>query len=297
MKKSLILLVAFAAMVFASCSKDDDDDPSNEVGSITMTTYTDKEVLFYFYTAQNEVITIDWGDDIIEEYRTVKEAKVEQNDQFEYKIGARHSFSQKRGHTIKVTGKLIGLDCSENKLTSLDASKCRSLQELDCNYNEITSLDISKCTSLRELRCIGNELTTLDVSKCTTLTGLWCGANELTALEVSRCAALTTLWCSHNELTALDVSKCTELTHLLCHYNQLSSLDVSKCTELIELACSDNLLSSNALNKIFNDLPKGKIWEEYNHEYQSNIYILGNPGSETCNKSILENKGWKISRY
>lgn len=273
MKKSLILLVAFVAMVFASCSKDD-DDPSNEVGSITMTTFNDEmNIPFYFYTAQNEVITIDWGDDIIEEYRTVKKEK---DDLVEYVISARHSYSQKRGHTIKVTGKLTGLDCTDNKLTSLDISKCRSLQELDCRYNDLTSLDVSRCVLLRELWCEGNEITSLDISKCTALTDLLCG---------------------HNQLTILDVSKCTALTRLECGSNELTSLDISKCTALTRLECDDNSLSSDALNKIFNDLPKGKTWEEHNYKYQSTIYINGNPGTETCNKSIFENKGWEISKY
>lgn len=251
MKKSFILLVAFAAMVFASCSKDD-DDPSNEVGSITMTTFNEINYPFYFYTAQNEVITIDWGDGIIEEYRTVKKEK---DDLVEYVISARHSYSQKRGHTIKVTGKLTGLDCTDNKLTSLDISKCRSLQELDCRYNDLTSLDVSRCVLLREL------------------------------------------WCHGNEITSLDISKCTALTGLLCSSNQLTVLDISKCTVLTRLECDDNSLSSDALNKIFNDLPKGKTWEEYNNKYQSTIYINGNPGTETCDWSIAKNKGWEISRY
>lgn len=314
MKKSFILLVAFVAMVFASCSKDDDDDPSNEVGSITMTTFNDR-VQFYFYTEQNEVFTIDWGDDIIEEYRTVKKEK---DDLVEYTIDAIHSFTQTRGHTIKVTGKLTGLDCRENELTSLDASKCRSLQELSCPYNiltslnvnkcaaltylwcggnELTALDVSKCTALTGLICDGNELTSLDVSKCTALTGLDCGYNQLTSLDVSKCTALTGLECNDNELTSLDVSKCMALTRLWCGGNKLTSLDISKCTALTRLKCDDNSFSSDALNKIFNDLPKGKTWEEYNHEYQSTIYINGNPGTETCNKSIFENKGWKLSIY
>lgn len=115
----------------------------------------------------------------------------------------------------------------------------------------------------------------------------------LTYLDVSKCTALTKLSCSDNNLTSLDVSKNTALTELSCGGNNLTSLDVSKNTALTELWCHNNNLSADALNKIFNDLPQGK---KVNDGYysQSTIYIYNNPGTNTCDKSIATNKGWRV---
>ena len=158
---------------------------------------------------------------------------------------------------------LMTLNCSSNKLTSLDISKCTSLKILDCNNNQLNSLEVSKCTGLTTLACYSNDLTSLDISGCTSLTTLNCSSNQLTSLDVSKCTNLTILDCSRNRLTSLDVSKCTSLTTLNCTYNRLTSLDVSKCTSLTTLNCSSNQLTSldisgctnlTTLDCIFNQL-------------------------------------------
>ena len=189
---------------------------------------------------------------------------------------------------------LIYLSCSSNNLTSLDVSKNTALTYLDCRHNDLTSLDVSKNTELTYLDCSHNDLTSLDVSKNTELTELNCSHNDLTSLDVSKNTALTDLRCyCMKDLTSLDVSGCTALTYLECDDNNLTSLNVSGCTALIYLSCSSNNLTSSALNQIFRDLPQGKKLE-YN-PFQSTISIYGNPGTETCDKSIAENKGWKVN--
>ena len=69
---------------------------------------------------------------------------------------------------------LTVLDCSDNKLTSLDVSKNTALTELWCTNNLLTSLDVSRNTALKHLVCYSNDLTSLDVSKNTTLLTLNC---------------------------------------------------------------------------------------------------------------------------
>ena len=60
-----------------------------------------------------------------------------------------------------------------------------SLQSLDCSLNKLTTLDLSSNTALTTLNCGGNYLTSLDVSGNTALTSLNCGNNQLTSLDVS----------------------------------------------------------------------------------------------------------------
>ncbi|MDR0349648.1 MAG: hypothetical protein LBH90_09190 [Tannerella sp.] len=75
---------------------------------------------------------------------------------------------------------------------------------------------------------------------------------------------------------------------LNCWNNHLSALDVSKNTALTKLECSGNQLSAAALDRIFTDLPNRSGMEA------GEIFIINNPGTETCNRSIATAKNWNI---
>jgi Leucine-rich repeat (LRR) protein len=177
---------------------------------------------------------------------------------------------------------LGGLECTHNQLTSLDVTKCPALEWLECNHNQLTSLDVTKCPALEWLKCESNQLTSLDVTKCPALRSLYCGSNQLTTLDVTKCPALKWLACGANPLTSLDVTHCPALQDLYCYSNQLTSLDVSKCPALQELGCYDNQLTATALDAVFTALPNC-----YGH-----ISISNNPGANSCDRAIAENKGW-----
>ena len=132
--------------------------------------------------------------------------------------------------------KLLDLDCSKNRLTSLNVGDVR---DLICNENQLTSLNVGNCTG--DLRCRDNRLTSLNLSGLETLKGVYCENNELTSLNVSGCGSLRWLHCSNNRLTSLDVSDSRYLVELDCDNNELSSLDVSDC-EYVN--CENNELSS-----------------------------------------------------
>lgn len=332
-----LFIVAMCATVFTACSKDDDSDPfdTGENGVIIMTT-EEEDVYLYIGTAKaGEIITVDWGDGQTQEYKVERQddGTVYATDaRHIYTQSGTHTIkitglvtSLDCGWnyltTLDVSGctSLTGLGCSSNDLTSLDISKCTKLTVLNCDGNELTSLDVSKNTALTVLNCDGNNLTSLDVSKCTALTVLWCPYNKLASLNISGCTALKELVCYINKLTSLDVSKHTALTYLRCSSNDLTSLDVSKNTALIvlecggnqltsldvsknkalgELSCRGNELTSTVLNKIFTDLSQGKTWvDEEGDTRTCQIDISNNPGSDTCNKSIAENKGWIVSNH
>ena len=53
---------------------------------------------------------------------------------------------------------LDSLDCSNNKLTELDASGLTSLFDLSCGENKLTALNVQGCTILKQLDCSANKL-------------------------------------------------------------------------------------------------------------------------------------------
>jgi hypothetical protein len=87
----------------------------------------------------------------------------------------------------------------------------------------------------------------------------------------------------------LDVSKNTELIRLYCGENHLTDLDVSKNTSIEYLDCRENEFSASALNALFETLHSNKI------KGRKTVTIYGNSGTGTCNKSIAEDKNWRVN--
>lgn len=320
-------MVTMCAIAFTACSDDDntkdpiDDDNGGEemITAVYEPEYEWDLDLNIGTFKEGENITIAWGDGGVSEFKSFADTDSwgYGNDELHYAIGqgvVEHKYPNYNAHTITIKGKikefycydvltkldvskcpaLVNLYCGDNNISSLDVSNCTALIELECHENKLTSLGIGKNTALTYLYCRDNYISSLDVSKCTVLTELHCGGNNLTSLDITKNTALTKLWCYHNNLTSLDVTNNIMLIDLSCGNNNLTSLDVSKNTALTYLHCENNNLSASALNKIFNDLPQGKKWNEYGQKKQSTISIGNNPGTNTCDKSIAENKGWSV---
>ena len=124
------------------------------------------------------------------------------------------------------------------------------------------------------------------------ITFLDCGNNGLTSLDLANVPALTELRCYANKLTTLDLSKNSALTTLNCYDNELKSLDTSGLNALKELHCNFNFMNVAALNALFGTLNSTPVVKY--------IYIGNNgpnhdgSGTEGCNKSIAEEKGWLV---
>ena len=170
---------------------------------------------------------------------------------------------------IELFTELRLLNCSWNKLTSLDVSMLPHLQELYCQNNssnafylitqapevpeqaeggfaaaDTASYDaplssngietlIIGSAPLRVLWCYDNNLSALDLSRCSTIEDLDCAFNNISSLDVSGLQYLTKLMCHDNSLTGLDVSANPELTYLWCWNNAFGTLDISRCPKLV----------------------------------------------------------------
>lgn len=173
---------------------------------------------------------------------------------------------------------VLGLDrlkklvCTNNLLSSLDLSKCTSLEELDCdnnllttvgfvktlkkisiNNNKMSTIDLRSHSKLEELYCSNSQVSKLYLDVTTSLRVLNCSSNkQLTVLDVSASRDLTTLDCSDNGLTTLDIGSNLNLTDLNCSKNKLTALNVSHNSKLTKLDCSSNqindITSANGLS-------------------------------------------------
>jgi Leucine-rich repeat (LRR) protein len=75
------------------------------------------------------------------------------------------------------------LNCSRNKLDSLNARNLNDLQKLDCQKNKLVSIDCSNCSRLQILDCKKNKLTKLNLTNCSNIAEFHCAENNLTGLE------------------------------------------------------------------------------------------------------------------
>ena len=106
------------------------------------------------------------------------------------------------------------VDVQKNQISSISSSSLpQSLTALDCSNNKLTTLQI-----------VGKpNLTLLDCSNNTSLTRLECRQNALYNLDVSGCTALTELYCNINQLPQLSLSGLNALSLVQLNGNQIKT--------------------------------------------------------------------------
>ena len=138
---------------------------------------------------------------------------------------------------------LVILQCTDNKLTSLDVSKLTNLDSLYCSSNSLTNLNVTGLSSLTSLGCDENQLTSLNLTGVNNLYVLACNDNQLTGLDLTGISNLNILQCQNNQISTLDLSNQTaSLTSLDCYNNNLVNLTINNLGQLSYLECSNNQL-------------------------------------------------------
>lgn len=195
--------------------------------------------------------------------------------------------------------KLIELNCLKTKITSLTVRNCSTLNRFICDNNEdLRSIYLESLPELGAVTvCNNQQLIKLqtDAEDCPKLEKLDCSSNGLTNLNLSGFAKLKDLNCRGNEVNNLLLGGCVNLHTLACSGNNISELFIDLNEEgkpnfvnLTTLHCGYNQLSEKTLNNLFEGLPK------ITANTIAELTIKGNPGAETCDKEIAENKNWKI---
>lgn len=159
--------------------------------------------------------------------------------------------------------------------------KCKELRSLYVKA-DLTDIDISQAIDLEYLMLEeqrgGRKLKTLDVSRNKKLKVLDYSEIDVPFADVTNNIQLMYLNCSNRDFEGeyidLDFSKNTALRYLNCYWSGLKSLNIKGCKELIYLDADDCDLSDETANKVYSDLPQGKIWEDDdNRTYSSQVRI------------------------
>ena len=200
-------------------------------------------------------------------------------------------------------------------LTSIDLSQCTELVDLTCfTFDSVTSLDLRQNKRLRSLELNGLELTELklqendqlgtieiyhspladvDWEQVPNLSSLMLYNNKFHSLRLNSLSYLHTLKCYVNELTSLDVSALASLRTLDCSQNKLEEVLLNGEAYLSSVSLHTNKLGAEALNAVFTLLrPSSEV--QSRPGVPCPIWIYGNPGTATCDKTIFVDKGWVV---
>ena len=87
-----------------------------------------------------------------------------------------------------------------------------NLDRLFCNNNRLTSLNITKCKLLTALSCENNRLKSLDVSKNVNLESLYCCHHSLKSLKLGRNKSIDNIECyDDSDLRSIDIAGCGDM--------------------------------------------------------------------------------------
>ncbi len=207
--------------------------------------------------------------------------------------------------TITITGKVKKLDCSSNKLLSVDASKALSLEQLLVDDNEITSITLGELPNLVRLYVGSNHLTSIDLSGLPQLADFSCWGNKLVSIDLSHNANLGSLVCRENLLTGtLDLSHCPLLQELSCFNNNIEEIKLATNNRLGHLEIQRNKIKGDAMVQLLSALPEYRAfaaddWDDYMGLNPQGIYLLeitdleGNFAYED-EVAIATAKGWPV---
>ena len=178
-----------------------------------------------------------------------------------------------------------------DKIKSLEGiGDFTSLQYLNCSNNKLDTLNLNKNKSLKHIICFSDSIEVLMIDSLLSLYKLQCNSNNITNLNLLGNTSLTELWCWDNKLINLDLSNNIYLGYLFCGENNLTSLDLSMLN-LIDLRCQNNAISNINLNN--NDLLEWFICYNNNLEninLATNINLITlNIGNVSSQPSMFSN--------
>jgi hypothetical protein len=147
---------------------------------------------------------------------------------------------------------IVDLDCNGRNISSVKGiEKFENLKTINCSNNKIKSLDLTNCPKLEEVQCVNNKIEEILIPKTNKISKLYCAMNELTKLNTPRLTNLTTLDCASNKLTELNTDNNKKLVVLKCNDNLINQLDLYKNDSIREVLCFRNpKLKKMIINKM-----------------------------------------------
>ena len=186
------------------------------------------------------------------------------------------------------------LDCPNQNISNLSGIKYfTALKTLNCSYNKLQTLDVNSITTLQTLQCRNNKISKLDLSNLFGLKQLICEKNGMQELKLCKNATtLSSLWCYGNNFSELDISFSN---YLVKAYNGTISTYLGDSSRLYygeatgknyEICCDAGLRFKTILTKTMVYRGKGSVSDSIGSYSGDKVTISANPDS-----------GYKFSKW
>ena len=150
----------------------------------------------------------------------------------------------KKFSDLKIDLNQVHINCSNNKLTSLEGAPQHVGGYFDCSRNKLTSLEGAPQHVGGSFACLHNKLTSLEGAPQHVSEGFYCDNNKLTSLEGAPQHVGGDFYCSNNKLTSLEGAPQHVGVMFYCSNNNLTSLEGAPKRVDRSFNCSDNNLTS-----------------------------------------------------
>lgn len=151
---------------------------------------------------------------------------------------------------IKSFKNLTNLQCSYNKLSTLDLQGLTKMTWLDSRSNNLTSIILTGLVNMQSFVASTNNLTSIDLNGLTKLNLLWLDYNHLSEIDLSGLVGLESLDLSFNELKSVPIQNTPYLKLLSCKTNLITNLELQFVPKLQFLYCDQNQISTLDLNNV-----------------------------------------------
>lgn len=325
MKKTLYFLAIFA-ILFTSCSNDDEIIESEIAVEMEVVTSKPSSTIKLSLTGTNTIV--DWGDGNIQKFGSSGSTSID------------HTYEASKAYKIRITDENLqsfGVENNEDdaikyvkfvkcpslrfvrllqakSLYSIDFSSCPVLQEVYITRSALTSLDLTNNNSIQSVKLLNNaelaslklgskvktlglvaspklSITNIGLSQLIALEDLFLNNMNIESIDLNANVAISSLDVSENNLQTLDISKLAGLKKLVSADNKLTQITLGEAnTKLTDIDCTYNLLESIALNNIYTALPARAATDA------AKIAVTGNAGANDSDETIATAKNWSVSK-
>lgn len=162
--------------------------------------------------------------------------------------------------TITIKGDLKFLSINFGKLTSLDVTKCPTLERLSCNDNpKLTTLDVSPLSNLLYLSMARCAIESIDISKSKGLKTLIIEDNQISTIDLSNNPDIVVLRMNRNKVASLAFPSGSALEEVYVSGNMLTAVDFSNCANLRIANVINNQISGKNMDNLIASLPTYKV--------------------------------------
>lgn len=120
------------------------------------------------------------------------------------------------------------MECAELDIADMTGIEAfTGVYSINCSGNKLTSLDVSNNTNLSQLNCSGNNISVLTLGENETLWSLNGYNNKLSNVDISNVPWLEEVDFSNNLLSSFSISKNVKISTLAVNNNKLSGLNLA----------------------------------------------------------------------